>query len=107
VLKRHFKTAAARAGLSGFSVHDLRHTCATLLLLAGVNVKVVSERLGHANITITLQTYAHVLPTMQAQAADKMEALLGAALAERPAPAPAGPNPENGSSLAANRADVA
>lgn len=45
--------------------HDLRHTCATMLLRAGVNVKVVSEMLGHASITITLDTYSHVLPDMQ------------------------------------------
>jgi integrase len=45
--------------------HDLRHTCATLLLSEGVNGKVVSEMLGHASITITLNTYLHVLPDMQ------------------------------------------
>lgn len=57
--------------------HDLRHTCATLLLLADVNVKVVSERLGHRSIEITLNTYSHVLPTMQKGAAAKMQALFG------------------------------
>src|SRR5690606_24521188 len=46
-------------------VHDLRHTCATLLLQAGEPVKVVSERLGHANTRITLDLYAHVIPDMQ------------------------------------------
>ena len=56
--------------------HDLRHTCATLLLSEGVNAKVVSELLGHASITITLNTYAHVLPDMQDSAADAMEAAL-------------------------------
>ena len=58
-----------RAGISSkFRFHDLRHTHATWLLEAGVNVKVVSERLGHANIRITLDTYAHVLKTMQGEA---------------------------------------
>jgi DNA-binding transcriptional LysR family regulator len=57
--------------------HDLRHTCATLLLSEGVNVKVVSELLGHASITITLNTYSHVLPDMQDSAADAMEGALG------------------------------
>ena len=57
--------------------HDMRHTHATLLLLAGENVKVVSERLGHASITITLDTYSHVLPSMQKAAADKLQKLLG------------------------------
>jgi integrase len=50
-------------------LHDLRHTHASLLLKAGVPVKVVSERLGHATVMITLETYAHVLPGMQAEAA--------------------------------------
>ncbi|MED3613984.1 tyrosine-type recombinase/integrase [Bacillus wiedmannii] len=45
--------------------HDLRHTHATLLLAKGVNVKLISERLGHSNIKITLDTYSHILPKMQ------------------------------------------
>jgi len=49
--------------------HDLRHAHATFMLLQGVHPKVVSERLGHASIGITLDTYSHVLPTMQAEAA--------------------------------------
>lgn len=57
--------------------HDLRHTSATLLLLADVNVKIVSERLGHANIQLTLDTYSHVLPTMQKKAAEKMDGIFG------------------------------
>jgi integrase len=58
--------------LPSIRFHDLRHTCATLLLLADVNVKVVSERLGHASVQLTLDTYSHVLPTMQERAAEKM-----------------------------------
>lgn len=57
--------------------HDLRHTCATLLLLVDENVKVVSERLGHASIQLTLDTYSHVLPTMQKRAAEKMNGIFG------------------------------
>jgi integrase len=53
--------------------HDLRHTCATLLLPENVNPKVVSEMLGHASIAITLDTYSHVLPNMQESAAKAME----------------------------------
>ena len=53
-----------------------RHTHATLLLLANINPKVVSERLGHSSITLTLDTYSHVMPTMQRDAADKLEDLL-------------------------------
>jgi integrase len=57
-------------------LYDLRHTHATLLLLAGENPKVVSERLGHANVAFTLDTYAHVLPSMQEEATAKLEAIL-------------------------------
>src|SRR5215212_9762507 len=74
---RSFKRIKARANVRGdLRFHDLRHTCATLLLSEGVNVKVVSELLGHASITITLNTYSHVLPDMQDSAADAMEAAL-------------------------------
>lgn len=52
--------------------HDLRHTHATLLLQEGVNPKIVSERLGHTDIRITLNTYSHVLPSMQKEAAEKV-----------------------------------
>jgi integrase len=61
-------TVRNKAGLKEFRFHDLRHTCATLLLLANVHPKVVSERLGHANIEITLNTYSHLLPGMQESA---------------------------------------
>jgi integrase len=65
-----------RAGISGFRFHDLRHTCATLLLLANVHPKIVSERLGHASIQITLDTYSHLLPSMQATAVTALQGLL-------------------------------
>jgi integrase len=61
--------------------HDLRHTCATLLLAAGENVKVVSERLGHSSVKITLDTYAHVMPGMQDAAVEKMARILGTRIA--------------------------
>lgn len=68
-----FKDLLAEAGIdNAFRVHDMRHTHATLLLEAGVNVKVVSERLGHASTRITLDLYAHVLKTMQAAAVDAL-----------------------------------
>ena len=60
-------------------MHGLRHTCATLLIAAGVPVNVVSARLGHAKTSITSDIYAHVLPGMQQQAA----AILGTLLAAR------------------------
>jgi integrase len=72
-----FKPMLTRAGLPGIRLYDLRHTCATLLLLADTPAKVVSERLGHSSITLTLDTYSHVLPTMQRRAADIMGRVLG------------------------------
>lgn len=59
-----------------FRLYDLRHTCATLLLQRGVHIKVVSERLGHKDIAMTLRTYAHVLPSMQQDAVMKLDDLL-------------------------------
>jgi integrase len=73
------KPALARAGLPSVGLYTLRHTCATLLPLADQPAKVVSERLGHSSITLTLDTYSHVLPTMQKRAAGVMGATLGAA----------------------------
>ena len=57
-------------------LYDLRHTCATLLLIAEENPKVVSERLGHSTIVLTLDTYSHVRPTMQQGATNRLEKLL-------------------------------
>ena len=57
--------------------HDLRHSCATLLLNAGLEPSVIQATLGHSTIALTLNTYAHVLPPMQAQAAATMDLLLG------------------------------
>ena len=80
-IRAALKRIALAADVPVIRVHDLRHTAATLMLLAGVNAKVVSERLGHANISITLQTYSHVLPTMQHDAAAALDTLLrGAAV---------------------------
>jgi integrase len=64
------------AGVRPIKRHGLRHTCATLLLQAGVSIKVVQERLGHKRIEITLNIYSHALPSMQQDAAAKMDALL-------------------------------
>jgi integrase len=74
---RQFKPLLERAGLPRKTrFHDLRHTCATLLLTKNVNPKVVSEMLGHSNIAITLDTYSHVLPNMQDSAARALEEAL-------------------------------
>ena len=77
LVRRHFKPLLEHANLpQELRLYDLRHTCATLLLSAGENPKIVSERLGHASITLTLDTYSHVLPDMQEGAAAKLEKLL-------------------------------
>jgi integrase len=67
----------ARAGLPRIRFHDLRHSCATLLLSEGVHPKIVSDLLGHSQIGITLDLYSHVTATMQAVAAEAMGRLLG------------------------------
>jgi integrase len=68
-----FRRIIKKAGLKGIRIHDLRHTHATLMLKAGIHPKVVSERLGHANIGITLDIYSHVLPGLQEAAAEKFD----------------------------------
>jgi integrase len=73
---RRFKMTLQEAGLPDVRFHDLRHTAATLMLLQGIHPKVVQERLGHASITLTLTTYSHVLPSIQQEAAEKMDSLL-------------------------------
>lgn len=65
---RYFRPLLEKAKLPLIRLYDLRHSCATLLLIAEENPKVVSERLGHSNIALTLDTYSHVLPTMQREA---------------------------------------
>ena len=74
--KRSFASLLKRAGLSRIRFHDLRHTCATLLLSRNVHPKYVQELLGHANIAITLDTYSHVIPGMGDHAARAMEDVL-------------------------------
>ncbi len=75
-VNRHFRLVLKQAGLpKAFKPHDLRHAMASAWIVKGVPVKVVSERLGHANINITLQIYGHLMPNMQAEAAKKMEEL--------------------------------
>ena len=75
-LYRRYRDLTARAGVPTIRFHDLRHTSATLLLSQGVHGKIVQERLGHANIAMTLDLYSHVTPDMQRQAAETLEAAL-------------------------------
>ena len=75
--RRSFKPLLKEAGLPDIRFHDLRHTCATVLLSQGVNPKFVQELLGHADIKLTLGTYSHFLPSMGDQTAAAMESALG------------------------------
>ena len=67
---RAFTAVAARAGLEGVGLHTLRHTAASLMIAQGVHLRVIMETLGHSGISITADTYAHVLPQQQREAAD-------------------------------------
>lgn len=72
-VRARFKAGLKRAELPrDFRLYDCRHTMATLLLVKGENIKVVSERLGHTNVKITLEVYVHVLPSMQLRAAERL-----------------------------------
>ncbi|MCZ7537899.1 MAG: site-specific integrase [Acidimicrobiia bacterium] len=83
IFSQIFDNTVAKLDLPAISLHDLRHTHATLLLKAGVHVKVVSERLGHANVAFTMNVYQHVLPGMQAEAADTFSRLIHNERAQR------------------------
>ncbi len=74
---RYFRPLLVQAELPQIRLYDLRHSHATLLLFAEEHPKIVSERLGHATITLTLDTYSHVLPHMQKRATERLETLLG------------------------------
>jgi integrase len=73
IRNRNLRRLTSKAGLPKIRFHDLRHTCATLLLSKNVHPKIVQEMLGHATVAITLDTYSHVLPGMGDQAAEAME----------------------------------
>jgi len=84
VRNRSFYPLLKKAGLPRIRFHDLRHTCATLLLAQGVHPKLVQEQLGHSQISVTLDTYSHVMPSMMKEVAEKMDAILAAASKKRP-----------------------
>jgi integrase len=76
IMRRSFWPLLDRAGLPRIRFHDLRHSCASLLLAGGEHPKVVQERLGHATIAVTMDIYSHVMPNMQKDAAERLDRLL-------------------------------
>ena len=74
---RRFQALLRAAELPAMRFHDLRHGAASLLLSQGVHPRVVMEMLGHSTITLTMNTYSHVIPDLQREAAEKMETALG------------------------------
>ena len=76
LISQTFQRFMDQSELPRIRLHDLRHTHASLGLQAGVPVKVISERLGHADVAFTMNTYAHIMPGMQAQAAADIAALV-------------------------------
>jgi integrase len=72
-LQKWFKDFLTAAGLPAMRFHDLRHSCASLMLLQGVPARAVMATLGHSQIAVTMNTYAHVLPELQAEAAVAMD----------------------------------
>ena len=77
LVRRSFKPLLKEAGLPDIRFHDLRHTAATLLLSQGVHPKIVQELLGHSNISVTLDTYSHVMPTLKRETMAKLDQLFG------------------------------
>ena len=76
MLKRSFRPLLIKAGVPSITFHCLRHSTASLLLSLGIHPKIVQELLGHSQITLTLDTYSHVLPSLQGEALDRLGALL-------------------------------
>jgi integrase len=72
------RRAWERAGLQPITMHEARHTCASLMIAAGLDAKTVSEYLGHSSITITFDRYGHLLPGSEREAREKLEAFLDA-----------------------------
>lgn len=75
-VKREFRRLLGVAGIRPIRLYDLRHTAATLAVAAGVSVKVISDQLGHASISFILERYSHVLPSIQDEAAARVERML-------------------------------
>ena len=99
--RKSFEKILEQAKLPRIRFHDLRHTAATLLLAEDTHPKIVQERLGHARIGITLDTYSHMLPSMQKQATEKLDAMFRKPVAEPAAEETAQQPPANDAAVAA------
>jgi integrase len=76
-VNRRWDELRLRAGLDSLRLHDLRHGCATFMLAAGVPSRAIMEVLGHSGISVTMNTYAHVLPALRQEAADAIDEVFG------------------------------
>jgi len=81
--RRAFAPAVQRARLEPLRVHDLRHTCAALLVAQGAHVKEIADRLGHSSPVVTMRVYAHVLPSLEERLSEGLEAAFRAAEGSR------------------------
>ncbi len=84
--RRHFKPAVVLVGLPATRFHDLRHTCAALLIAEGAHALAVKQRLGHSSITVTFDRYGHLLPSVEEALTDRMEVSYRSALSRRADP---------------------
>jgi integrase len=76
-VQRTFRKVLEDAGIPRIRFHDLRHSHASHLLQAGVHPKIVQERLGHSSIAVTIDTYSHLVPSLQEMAAQRIETIIG------------------------------
>ncbi len=79
-MTRRFEQLLAGSDLPRIRFHDLRHTCASLLLAQGEQARTIMEILGHSQISLTMNTYAHVMPTLKKEAARRLDMLLTGAV---------------------------
>jgi integrase len=77
-INRRWDNLRTKAGLDWLRLHDLRHGCASFLLASGIPARAIMEVLGHSEIGVTMNTYAHVLPQLRVEAADAIDELFGA-----------------------------
>ena len=87
-VSRQFRHLLEKAGFRPMRFHDLRHVCASLLLSQGAHPRLVMEMLGHSTISVTMNTYSHVIPPLRNEVADQMDAVLGPVATQVATPQP-------------------